>query len=400
MTNLFQPLHVRAFRRLLAAYAINALGNWAGQIALSVVVLARTHSPAAVAAVMIVGQLLPAFVAPSVVARVEPIGARLVLPGCLVGEAALFVALGGLSRSGPLSGILVLIALDGLFGLVARSLVKASIVAVTSPRGLVREGNALLMGVFTVCMAIGPVAAGVTIGAFSPRVALLADAASFALAAVALLGAVPCPVGDGAREPSGGRLREALAHVRDQPQVRRLLGGYGMLCLASAAILPLEVVLVTSTLHASAGCFGTVLASWGMGGAVGSVLVPRLRHQPLLPLVAASFVVMAVSYLGMGTATSVPVVVGFSFLGGIGNGIEGFASMTAIQEQTAAAFQARVGGLVECVTAATSGVGFFLGALIATLSSPRAVYVLSGLAILACAAIVMSMHTRVRPVCA
>ena len=397
MSDLLQPLHIRAFRRLLTAYAINALGNWAGQIALSVVVLARTHSPAGVAAVMIVGQLLPALIAPSVVARVESIGVSFVLPTFLVGEAALFFALAGLSSTGALGVMLVLIALDGLLGLAARALVKSSIVAVTNPQGLVREGNALLMGVFTVCMAIGPVAAGVSIGVFSPRVALLADAASFALAAVALLGAVPRPVGDHDGEPSGGRLREALAHVRDQPQLRPLLGGYGMLCLASAAILPLEVVLVTSTLHASAGCFGIVLAAWGVGGAVGSVLVSRLRHHPLLPLVAASFVVMAVSYLGMGTATSVTVVIGFSFLGGIGNGIEGFASMTAIQEQTSGAFQARVGGLVESMTAATSGLGFVLGGLVATLSSPRAVYVLSGLAILACAAMVMSTQRTVRP---
>jgi hypothetical protein len=400
MSDLLQPLRIRAFRRLLTAYAINALGNWAGQIALSVVVLARTHSPAAVAAVMIVGQLLPALVAPSTVARVELIDVRFVLPAFLIGEAALFVALAALSRSGTLGVLLVVIGLDGLLGLVARALVKASIVAVTSPRGLVREGNAVLVGVFTMCMAIGPVAAGVTIGLFSPRAALLADAASFALAAVALLGAVQRPVDDGAVETTGGRLREALAHVREQPQLRRLLGGYGALCLASAAILPIEIVLVTTTLHASAGCFGTVLAAWGMGGAVGSALVPRLRHQPLLSLVTGSFVVIAVSYLGMGMATSVTVVVGFSFLGGIGNGIEGFASMTAIQERTAPAFQARVGGLVESMTAAATGLGFVVGGLMATLSSPRAVYLLSGLAILACAAIVMSPQRTARPVCA
>ena len=136
---------------------------------------------------------------------------------------------------------------------------------------------------------------------------------------------IPGLASDDSTDPTGGRLREALTHVRDQPQLRRLLAGYRSLCLASAAILPLEIVLVTRTLHASTTCFGAVLASWGIGGAVGSALVPRLRHRPLLSLLAASFALMAGSYLGMGTATSITTVVAFSFLGGIGNGIEGFA---------------------------------------------------------------------------
>jgi Transmembrane secretion effector len=398
MSTLLHPLRLRSFRGLLAAYAVNALGNWAGQIALSAIVLTRTHSPAAVAAVMIAGQFLPALIAPALVARAEAISPRVILPGLLVGEALLFIALAGLSRTGSLQVMLAVIALDGLLAIAARALVKASIVAVTSPLGLLREGNTLLVGAFTLCMAIGPIAAGVTIAIFSPATAMLADAASFIVAAVALTGRIPGLASDDSTDPTEGRLREALTHVRDQPQLRRLLGGYGLLCLASAAILPIEIVLVTHTLHASTSCFGIVLAAWGIGGAAGSALVPRLRHRPLLPLMAASFGLMAASYLGMGIATSISAVVAFSFLGGIGNGIEGFASMTAIQEHTTNEFQARLNGLVESMTAALSAVGFLLGGLTATLSSPRTVYILSGLAILACASTILKPHkTTISP---
>jgi hypothetical protein len=400
MTSVLQPLRVRAFRGLLAAYSINAVGTWAGQIALSVVVLARTHSPAAVAAAMIAGQLLPAAIAPALVARAEAIGARVILPALLVGEALLFVALAGLSRAGSLEIILAVIALDGVLGLTARALVKASIVATTTPLGLLKEGNTVLIAAFTLCMAIGPVAAGLTIAIFSPASAILADAASFALAAVLLIGRIPNLSSDDSGDSVEGRVHQALSYVRDHPQLRRLLAGYGLLCMASAAILPIEIVLVTHTLHASAASFGTVLAAWGIGAAVGSALVPRLRHRPLLPLVAGSFVLMGASYLGMGTATSVTIVIVFSFLGGIGNGIEAFASMTAIQERTANKFQARVNGLLESMTSALTALGFLLGGLIATMSSPRAVYVLSGLAILACAGSVLKTPRTTPAACA
>jgi Transmembrane secretion effector len=385
MNALLQPLRLPAFRRLLGAYAINALGNWAGQIALSILVLQRTGSPAAVTAVMIAGQFLPALVAPRLVAAAETIGARVMLPILLAAESALFVLLAGLSRDGSLGVMLVVIAVDGVLGLAARALLKASLVAVTSPHGLIREGNALLIGVFTTCMAVGPILAGLAISIFSAQLGLMADAGSFALAAIALIGHVPTHSREDAANDGDGRVREAITHIRHQPRLRRLLGAYGSLCLASAAILPLEVVLVTRTLHANAGCLGTVLASWGIGATVGSAAVTRLRDRPLLPLLAFAFVLMAISYLGMGTAASATIVIAFSFLGGIGNGIEGFASLTAIQERTTPALQARIGGLVESITAASTGLGFLLGGLTATLGSVRLAYIISGLAILACA---------------
>jgi Transmembrane secretion effector len=388
MSALVQPLRLGAFRRLLGAYAINALGNWAGQIALSIVVLGRTHSAAAVAAVMIAGQFLPALIAPRLVAAAESFGARTALPAMLVAEAGLFVLLAGMAHTGSIDLMLGVVALDGIFALASRALIKAAIVAITSPKGLLREGNALLIGVFTTCMAIGPVLAGVTIDTISPQAALLADAGSFLLAATALLGRVHIMSADRRDDLDNGSLRAALAYVRDQPQLRRLLGGYGLVCLCGAAILPLEVVLVTGTLHASASCFGTVLASWGIGGVLGGAMAARLRHQPLVPLLAAAFVLMGLSYLGMGSATSATTVIAFSFVGGIGNGIEGFASLTAIQERTDTAFQGRVSGLVESLSAATTGLGFLLGGLLSTLGSVRLVYLASGLAILACTAVI------------
>ena len=55
MATALAPLRLPAFRRLLAAYAVNGIGTWFGETALALVVLHHTGSPAAVAAVYVAG---------------------------------------------------------------------------------------------------------------------------------------------------------------------------------------------------------------------------------------------------------------------------------------------------------------------------------------------------------
>ncbi|MGA8364843.1 MAG: hypothetical protein WB709_10020, partial [Solirubrobacteraceae bacterium] len=65
------PLRDPKLRRIVVAYTVNRLGTWFGFIALSVAVYEHTHSAIAVAALLVAGQVLPAFVVPALVARVE-----------------------------------------------------------------------------------------------------------------------------------------------------------------------------------------------------------------------------------------------------------------------------------------------------------------------------------------
>ena len=138
-----------------------------------------------------------------------------------------------------------------------------------------------------------------------------------------------------------------------------------------------------------------MLGLWGLGAVAGGGLAAAARRGPLPLLVALSFIGVGVSYLGMGTAGSVELVLGFSLLGGIANGVEVFAAMTAIQERTAPRLQARVGGFTEALMAASAGAGFALGGALAALGSVRAVYVVAGVAMIAAAAIAAhALHPR------
>ena len=52
-------------RRIVAGYTVNRLGTWFGYVALSLAVFDHTHSALAVAALLIAGQALPAFLVPA-----------------------------------------------------------------------------------------------------------------------------------------------------------------------------------------------------------------------------------------------------------------------------------------------------------------------------------------------
>ena len=69
-------------------------------------------------------------------------------------------------------------------------------------------------------------------------------------------------------------------------------------------------------------------------------------------------------------------------IGGLGNGVQWIALVTAVQELTSAAYQARVLALLEALASAMPGAGFLLGGAIAALFEPRVSYAVAGAGVL------------------
>ena len=376
-----RALELRAFRRLALAYTVNAIGNWLAEIALVILVYRATGSAIAVVGLMVAGQLLPALVAPALLARLE---GRRVLPLLHVLEAVLLASLALLGEAAPLAAVVAVVFADGVLGLAARALVKSAVVAATKPAGLLREANAVLNVSFTVSAAAGPALAGCLTAALGVEAALLIDALTFLLAAAAL-SCTDIAQRCAGSEPERGttRARDALAHVAGRLPLRCLLLADAASCVLFAMIIPVEVVYLTETLHSGPAALGTVLTAWGAGAFAGSLLLTRLTRVPVQLVLLAGVLAMACSYLGMAAASSVAAVACCSALGGVGNGIEAFSFLTAIQQATIDRFQTAVNGLVESVHAVAPGVGFLAGGILAMATSPRAVYVAAGATALA-----------------
>ncbi len=375
---LTDPLRRKPFRRLAATYAINEFGDWMGIVALSVLVFEQTNSALATTGLFLGTRFLPALLAPILVTRGERPPPRYALPVIYCGEAAAFAALALLADNFSLAAVIAVATIDGALALTGRSLTRAVVAALLEPAGELRAGNALLNIAFTAGAAVGPGLAGLVVAGFDVQVALLIDAVSFYLIAVLLLTAGPLPQA----EPEEGQMRErvsaGIAYLRSNRTVRRLLVAQGAAFVFFAAVVPIEVIYAKETLGTSDSGYGLMLASWGAGMVLGSLVFAAVRRASLALLLGVSTLAVGAGYIGLAAAPTLAFACAASVLGGAGNGVQWVTAVSAIQELTAAEMQARVMSVLESVGAAMPGVGIIAGGVITALVDPRAAFAFAG----------------------
>lgn len=391
-----RPLRLPAFRRLALVRFVDELGDWLGEIALAVLVFDRTGSPMATAALFLALQCAPALATPPLVARLESIHTRVSLPALSAVQAAAFAALAVLSTDFSLPPVIALAALAGALSVSGRTLTRAAAATVLAPRGLLREGNALLNIAFTTGAAVGPVLAGVVVATAGPRTALFADAASFGAVGLLLATASGLPRAKPEAARWTIRLRMGLSYVRSHPQLRLLLAAQAMAFVFFAIVIPIEVVFAKRTLGAGDAGYGALLASWGAGMVVGGLAFALLRRTPLHILLAASTLAIGCAYLAIGAAPTLLAACLASAVGGAGNGIQWVALMTAVQQLTRADYQARVISLLESLATAMPGLGFVIGGAVAAIFNPRTSFAVAGAGVLAVLAIAFVALSRAR----
>lgn len=394
---LIDPLKRRPFRRLVATYAVNEVGDWMAIIALSVLVFEQTGSALATAALFLGTRFLPALAAPILVTRGERPPPRLVLPIVYCGEAAAFGALALLAGSFSLAPVIVVATIDGALALTGRSLTRAVVVALLEPAGELRAGNALLNVAFTAGAALGPGLAGLVVAGSGVQAALLLNAVSFYVIAWVLFTAGPLPHA----EPEPGQVRErvraGISYLRERTTLRWLLIAQGTAFVFFAAVIPVEVVFAKETLGTSDSGYGLMLACWGSGMVLGSLIFAAVRRAPLPLLLFFSTIGVGVGYIGTGLAPTLAVACVASVVGGAGNGVQWVSVVSAMQELTTADMQARVTSVLESIGAAMPGVGIALGGVIAAIVDPRATFLFAGVGVLAIAVVAALLMGKTWP---
>ena len=391
----FAPLGVRPFGRLLTTYTVNEIGDAVGVVALAVLVYDQTGEAAPTAAFFLAAKFLPALIAPLLTARVDQLPLRRVLPALYVLEAAVFAALGLIAdRDFVLVLVLVLGLVDGTLAITGRGLTRGAVAASLQPAGLLREGNAMMNVGFAVASVGGAALAGLLIGTVGVSTALYVDAASFLVIAVLLAATSTLPAVEVSREPFRERLGAGLRYARSHGPVRLLLIGQAIALVLFTLIIPIEVIYAKESLDTTSAGYGVLLASWGAGIFLGSLLYLRIKNRTPWLLVVGSTVAVAVAYLGLAAAGTLLVACLISVLGGLGNGIQWIAVMTALQEQTARDYQARIAGLMESLGAAMPGVGYLLGGAIVAVSNPRVAYAAAGAGLLLIVLAALPLRSR------
>ncbi len=341
-----------------------------GTLALAVLVYQRTGSALGSTAFFLCAQVLPAFVAPAVVARLDRRPLPIVLPGLYALEALAFGVLAVMTSNFSLPWVLVLTFIDGILAVVARALARTASVAQLIPADLLPEGNALNNAVFSVCFMVGPAVGGVVVVAGGTVAALLVNCGVFAAIALVLVTAgLRGPASE--HETSGGRLRAALAHVRATAPLRTLLYLQAVGMVFFTISIPVEVVFASNTLHSGAGGYGALLSAWGAGAVAGSAIYARWRRKSIRLLIAGSGGAMGCGLVVMAVAPSIVIACVGAVLAGASNGVEMVASRTALQEHTKDGWMAIIMGLNESLAQAAPALGILLGGAITALTDPR-----------------------------
>jgi len=384
-------------RRILFAYTVNELGTWFGYVALALAVYDRTHSAIATAGLFVARGLLPALLAPVLVARTERSERRGGLAGLYVIEAALTVGLAALLWRFWLPGVLALVTLDGIAAVAATALVRAAAARVAveeagDPAGAAsaerptqsatdtaqRKANASLNFSFMSALAAGPAIGGVLVHAVGAPTALLIDAATF-VACSGLLVGVYSHVEEMGEASVRARLAAALRHISEVPQLRVLLITEAVAIVFFASVEPVEVIYARATLHAGALGYGLLLGIWGAGAALGAVVFARSVHRPLAPMLTGGTLLVGLAYLGFAAAPTLAIACFAAAVGGVGNGIQWPSLISAVQQLTPGGLQGRIMSAVGSMGALCPAIGFAMGGALVAVGSPRIAMAVAGI---------------------
>jgi predicted MFS family arabinose efflux permease len=390
-------LRLPAYRRLLAAYTLNELAFSIGSLTLAVLVYDQTGSALASAGYFLCAMFGPALLSPAVVARLDQRSSRPVLVGLYALEAGVFLFLAWVAGRFALAPVLALALVDGVIAVTARALARAATVNVTSAAGLLREANAVTNASFSVCYMVGPALGGVAVALGGTVTALLITSGVFGLMALTLATAAGLPGAAAEQAPVAGRVRAALRYARAHRTVEVLLVALGAAVLFLSIPIPVEVVLAEHTLHSGAGGYGALLAAWGAGAVVGSLLYARWRALPQRVPIAFGASCMGAGCVLMAIAPSLAVAVAGAALGGVGNGTMFVGTRTAIQEAVEGRWMGLMMGLTESIIEGMPGVGILLGGALGAAAGPRAALAVGGIGALATGAGIWVM-LRVRVV--
>jgi Na+/melibiose symporter-like transporter len=319
-------------RLIVGAVGISALGDFILWIPLTLQLQEMTDSGIAVAALFIALWAPVVVLAPVAGLLVDRFEARGVLLAAslvqMVIAASLALALDSVAA------ILVLAALLGVGFAVAQPAEFALVPPVAGDDRLI-EVNGLVETARYAGMTAGPVIGGVLAGVGGVDVAMLVNAGTFgvvALAALMLRTRRPPQPREEGDEPE--RARDGVVYLFRDRTLGLALSVVFVSLLFMTASATAEVFFLKEDLKVSDAVYGLVFGAWTIGMVAGALVVAR--RVPAAGLALGVLVAVAVQGAGLGLPT-VWLAVGFGaamwFVGGVGHGIKNVLARTLIQQR-------------------------------------------------------------------
>lgn len=371
-----------AFRLLITARVVSFVGDSLSLVALMLHVAQTTGQALAVAALLLVGDVVPGLLSPITGAISDRFDRRRVMITCELAQAAL-LALIALELP-PLPLLLALVGARAIVGQVFQPASRAAVPALVPARDL-EAANSTLGFATNGAEAIGPLLAAVLLPLVGIRGVLLVDAASFAVSAVALArlpALAPGRPGTGGG-PDAPRLlaqaSEGLGYIWSVRPVRIItLGFCGVVAVSGIDDVAL-LVLARDTLHAGESAVALLLAAVGIGLLLGYAVLARAGGRVAMPaLLLAGFAISSVGNLLTGLAWAVTVAFGLQAVRGLGLAAMDVAGNTLVARLVPDRMLGRVFGNLYGLIGIAAGLSYVGGGLLLDATSAPVTLVLAG----------------------
>jgi predicted MFS family arabinose efflux permease len=388
-------LRLPGLRAMYLAHAVSMSGTVAAEVALSILIYQRSHSPLLSALVLVVS-FLPWGLGGTVLSSIaDRFPARRLLVSCDLISTACVAAM--LVPNLPVGALLGLLLLTGLVAPLFQGARAASLAHLLSS-DLFPVGRSLLRSISQIMVLVGFGAGSGVVAAVGPRWMLAADAASF-LASAALIGWAT-PYTPAATRATGSSpssvLRTSLVGLREifgQPRLRRLL----LLSWAVPAFASSSdglAVAYTAQVGSKPTSAGLLFTGYAAGMVLGEIAVaqttPATRRRLLVPLALLSML----PALGFAAAPSIAVAAGLLVVVGTGSafnqGLDPLILDATRPDGRGQLFTIQSSGLMT-----VQGLGIGLAGVIGTFAPAR--YVIAGAGLVGAVVVGVLAFRALRP---
>jgi MFS family permease len=331
-------LRGRDFRLLTLSAGLSSLGDELALIALTIKVADLFDSGWAVAALLLCGVVPLVIFAPSAGVIVDNYETRRSLAIATAIQAGLAA---GLAFTNELPMILMLSFLLGTASAVENPSIYTLVPRVVGDDHAI-EGNAYLEAARYTGMIAGPVLAGSLAAGVGTRVALLVDAVTFVVIAVAaLLMRVRRAAAEETRAEESAA-RKGFHVIRSDGVLVVAFAVIGAVILFAAMDNVAEVFFANDTLGVGAWGYGVLASAWLVGMVAGATLIARrLQDHRLLWSIAVAAIVNGAAVFAAAAAGNFPLAVALFVVGGLANGVETVAMRSLIVHRVADRFRGR-----------------------------------------------------------
>lgn len=378
-----QVLGITVMRRIWFAQIVSLLGDFLALFAvISVVSFKLNGTPAEVTGVQIAYMLPLALLGPLAGVFVDRWPLKPTLVGSDLIRAGLVVLLVVSTSLWQIYAILAALSCVSSFFAPAQSVTIRSHV----PREGLLSANALMQIAMMGIRIIGPAAAGALVAAFGARLCYAVDGVSF-LASAALIASVVIvrPPSPATAAPSANSrihqvwidMIEGVKYILHHPALSFVVMAMAAGLFTIGCFGPLISIFVRESLHASAGTFGFISATIGVGLMAGAQGLRAVAHRlSNEAMVLSGLVGIGVGVFLLGALPYVPATflatftIGFAFAGII------VPAQTLMQQETPPALMGRISSTVMSVVFFAQVLGLVLSGVLGQAIGVRAVFFL------------------------